>query len=69
MCSELFNDIAGLHQTPENVVATFYHELAEARTNPNVESGNSMGTAGHQEEKDGERTNDPCPACVLQSCP
>ncbi|XGV98362.1 MAG: TolB family protein [Leptolyngbya sp. BL-A-14] len=41
------NGIPAFYQPWENVVATFYHELNEARTDPDVEDANRTGNSGY----------------------
>jgi hypothetical protein len=64
--SEGENGIAAFDQPWKNVVATFYHELNEARTDPDVEDVNA-GRAGAQlgwySEEHGEIGDIPINAC------
>lgn len=65
--SEGDNGIAAFDEPWKNVVATFYHELNEARTDPDVEDVNATGDASllgwYSQEGQGEIGDLPINAC------
>jgi hypothetical protein len=65
--SEGNNGIAAFDEPWKNVVATFYHELNEARTDPGVEDANATGNNNllgwYSQEGQGEIGDLPINAC------